>query len=96
MIAEGFSFKGFCVFLDFFDSLNVPVNLYRRFNTKELVLLGSWASTPPEHFDLLRLIKRGLSADGIITHTYPIDDDVKAFKIPGAKGAMKPAIYPRD
>jgi hypothetical protein len=22
MIAEGFSFKGFCVFLDFFDSLN--------------------------------------------------------------------------
>jgi hypothetical protein len=26
MIAEGFSFKGFCVFLDFFDSLNAPHN----------------------------------------------------------------------
>jgi hypothetical protein len=26
MIAEGFSFKGFCVFLDFFDSLNGALN----------------------------------------------------------------------
>jgi len=75
---------------------NVPVNLYKHFNMKELTLLGSWASTPPEHFDIIRLIKRGLSADGIITHRYPIDDGVKAFENFGAKGAMKIAIHPWD
>ena len=75
----------------------MPVSLYRHSNMKELVPFGSRASTPPEHFDLLGLIERGLSADGIITHTYPIDDGVKAFEIPSAKGAMELAIiYPWD
>jgi len=75
---------------------DVPVNLYRHFNSKELTLIGSWASAPAEHFDILGLIKRGLSADGIITHRYGIDDAAEAFEMFRAKGAMKIAIHPWD
>ncbi len=73
---------------------NVVVNMSKHFVWKELMIIGSWASTPPEHFDILGLIKRGLPVDGIITHEYGIDDGVAAFEKFGAGGAMKIAIHP--
>lgn len=72
----------------------VPVNMSKHFVRKELMLIGSWASTPPEHFDILGLIERGLPVDGIITHRYGIDDGVAAFQKFGDGGAMKIAIHP--
>ncbi len=75
---------------------DVPVNLFAHFTNKELTLLGSWASTPAEHFDIIDLMKRGLSADGIVTHRYPMDEGVKAYEMFGAKGGMKVAIHPWD
>ncbi|MEE8400305.1 MAG: zinc-binding dehydrogenase [Desulfobacterales bacterium] len=75
---------------------HVPVNLYRHLNSKELMIIGSWASTPPEHFDILGLIKRGMPVDGIITHRYGMNDGAKAFEKFGAGGAMKIAIHPWD
>ena len=73
---------------------DIPVNMNRHFIWKELMLLGSWASTPPEHFDILGLIKRGLPMDGLITHSYNMDDGAAAFEKFGAGGAMKIAIHP--
>lgn len=74
----------------------IPVNMSKHFVWKELLLIGSWASAPAEHFDILGLIKRGLPVDGIITHHYGIDDGVAAFKLFGDGGAMKIAIHPWD
>ena len=55
---------------------------------KELMLLGSWASTPPEHFDILGLIKRGLPMGGLITHWYHMEDGVAAFEKFGVGAAV--------
>ena len=74
----------------------VPVSLYRHFTNKEVTLIGSWASTPAEHFDVLGLLKRGMSADGMVTHAYSMDDAVKAFDKFGDRTAMKIAIHPWD
>jgi threonine dehydrogenase-like Zn-dependent dehydrogenase len=70
--------------------------MFKHFIRKELMLIGSWASTPIDHFDILGLIKRGMPVDGIITHRYGMDDAVKAFEKFGAGGAMKIAIHPWD
>ncbi|MCP4749911.1 MAG: zinc-binding dehydrogenase, partial [Proteobacteria bacterium] len=72
----------------------IKVSMNRHFIWKELMILGSWASTPPEHFDILGLIKRGLPMDGLVTHRYKIEEGVEAFEKFGAGGAMKIAIHP--
>lgn len=72
----------------------IPLNMYRHLNSKEIMIIGSWASAPLEHFDILGLIKRGMSADGIITHRFGMDDGAKAFQMFGDGGAMKIAIHP--
>jgi len=72
----------------------IPVSMNKDFIWKELILLGSWASAPAEHFDILGLIKRGLPTEGIVTHRYSINDGVDAFEKFGAGGAMKIAIHP--
>lgn len=77
-------------------NMEIPVHMNKHMIMKELMIIGSWASTPPEYFDILNLIKRGLPVDGLITHEYGMDNAVKAFDMFGAGGAMKIAIHPWD
>lgn len=77
-------------------SQEIAVNMSRHFIAKELILIGSWASSPLDHFDILGLIKRGLPVDGLITHRFKMDEGVKAFEKFAAGGAMKIAIHPWD
>ena len=75
---------------------SIPVSVGRHFIHKEITITGSWASVPEEHFEILGLLKRGLPADDIVTHTYNIDQGVEAFDKFGDKTAMKIAIHPFD
>jgi propanol-preferring alcohol dehydrogenase len=72
----------------------LTINMNKHFIQKELTVYGSWASAPEDHFDLIALIKRGLSSDGLVSHRYPIDEGPAAFKQFGDGGAMKIAIHP--
>ena len=92
---NGVSVLGKVAFLGIAND-EIKVSMNRHFIWKELTIIGSWASTPPEHFDILGLIKRGLPVEGLVTHTYGMDDGVKAFEKFGAGGAMKIAIHPWD
>jgi len=61
-------------------SPEVKANMLQHFTSKELTLIGSWASTPPEHFQIVGLIQGGMPAGKLITHRYGIDDAATAFR----------------
>lgn len=72
----------------------IPVKMMQHFILKELTLIGSWASTPPEHFKIVNLIQRGMPADKLITHRYGIDDAPTALRKFFDGEAVKVAINP--
>lgn len=63
---------------------------------KELTVIGSWASTPQQHFEIIDLIENGLPAHMLITHRYGIEDSPQAFAKFFAGEAVKVAIAPWD
>ncbi len=75
-------------------SKNTTINVHDHFIHKELTAIGSWASTPQAHFEIIRLIQNGMPIDKIITHQYGIDDAATAFKIFFDGKALKVAIDP--
>jgi threonine dehydrogenase-like Zn-dependent dehydrogenase len=74
----------------------IPVNMTQHLLLKELTLIGSWASSMPEHFEIVDLIQRGMPIDKIITHQYGIDDSPTALNKFFDGEAVKVAIHPWD
>jgi propanol-preferring alcohol dehydrogenase len=75
-------------------SETTSINILRQFILKELTAIGSWASTPQEHFEIIRLIQRGMPVDRLITHQYGIDDAPTAFRKFFNGEAVKVSIDP--
>jgi threonine dehydrogenase-like Zn-dependent dehydrogenase len=65
-----------------------------HFVYKELTLIGSWAGTVPEHFELVDLIRAGLPVDRILTHRFGMDDAPLALDTFFGGQAVKVAIHP--
>ena len=74
----------------------IPVNMTQHFLLKELTLIGSWASTKPEHFEIVDLIQRGMPIERIITHRFGMDDAPAAIETFFDGRAVKAAIHPWD
>lgn len=72
----------------------VPVNMTQHFVLKELTLIGSWACTVPEHFEIVELIQRGMPIDGTITHRFSMDDAPEALNTFFDGEGVKIAIHP--
>ena len=72
----------------------IPVHMVQHFVLKELTLIGSWASTMPEHFEMLELIQKDLPVDRIITHRYGINEAPTALDTFFSGQAVKVSINP--
>lgn len=48
---------------------------------KDLTITGSWVYDPQKLKDLFLLLKNGLKIENIITHTFPIDESLKAWEL---------------
>ena len=72
----------------------VPVDMTQHFVLKELTLIGSWACSVPEHFEIVDFLQQGMPIDRTITHRFGIDDAPKAldtfFDGKGVKIAIRP------
>jgi len=70
------------------------INTLEHFTKKELTVYGTWYSTPVDHLDLIEIIRRGLSAERIITHRFDIEDAPEAFSKFFAGEAAKVILTP--
>jgi threonine dehydrogenase-like Zn-dependent dehydrogenase len=72
----------------------IPVHMARHFLFKELTLIGSWACTVPEHYEIIDLITSGMPIERIITHRYEMDKAQEAFSSFFSGQAVKAVIQP--
>lgn len=75
-------------------SAATTINPWKHLGNKEVTVIGSWASTPQEHTELVNLLERDMPADKIITHVYGIDQANEAFAQFFSGQAVKVAINP--
>lgn len=73
-------------------SETTPINIPLHCILKELTIIGSWASTPPEHMEIVALLRRGMPIENIITHQFNIDAAQMAFDTFFSGKAVKVAI----
>jgi threonine dehydrogenase-like Zn-dependent dehydrogenase len=77
-------------------SETTKINVLLHFILKEITVIGSWASRPFEHPEIIKMIQKGLPAEQLITHKFKIDDVSAAFEtFFGGKG-VKVIINPWD
>jgi len=77
-------------------SETTTINVLRHFILKEITVIGSWASRPYEHPEIIEMIQHGLPAERLITHRFKIDDAPAAFKTFFSGEGMKVIINPWD
>lgn len=73
-------------------SETTPINIPLHCILKELTIIGSWASTPQEHMEIVALLRRGMPIEKIITHQFNIDAAQMAFDTFFSGKAVKVAI----
>ncbi|MHA2088231.1 MAG: zinc-dependent alcohol dehydrogenase [Promethearchaeota archaeon] len=77
-------------------SINTKINIPLNFIIKEITAIGSWASRPYEHPEIIKMIQLGLPADQLITHKFKIDDASTAFETFFSGSSVKVIINPWD
>ncbi len=77
-------------------SEQTSIRVLQQFILKELTVIGSWASTPPQHFEIINLIQQGMPVDQLITHRFGMSEAPIAFEKFFAGDAVKVAINPWD
>ena len=70
------------------------INTIEHFTKKELELIGTWYSRPGDHRELEALVRRGLPADDLITHSFGIEEAPEAFDTFFGGDAMKVMLDP--
>lgn len=71
-------------------------NPWKHLMRKEITVIGSWASTPQDHYDLVSMIECGMPAHNIITHHYSIDQADEAFRTFFSGAGVKVILHPWD
>ena len=77
-------------------NMTVSVGMSQHFVLKELMLIGSWACSVPEHYEIVQAIQRGMPIDRIITHHFGMDDAPRALDTFFSGEGVKIAIHPWD
>ena len=77
-------------------SESTAINVLRHFVLKEITVIGSWASRPNEHPEIIEIIQLELPARSLITHKFKIDDASAAFKTFFSGKSVKVMINPWD
>lgn len=72
------------------------INTIEHFTKKELELIGTWYSRPGDHRELEALVRRGLPASELITHSFGIEEAPEAFDTFFGGAAMKVMLDPWD
>ena len=61
---------------------------------KDLELIGSWYFNASEYEDLIKIVRRGVPVERLITHQFPISEAQKAFETFASGRAAKVLIKP--
>lgn len=61
-------------------STATTINPWKHLMQKEITVIGSWASTPQDHYDLVSMVQCGMPAEQVVTHRFPIDEADEAFR----------------
>lgn len=77
-------------------SINTKINIPLYFIIKEITAIGSWASRPYEHPEIIKMIQQGLPVEQLITHKFKIDDASTAFETFFSGKSVKVIINPWD
>jgi len=77
-------------------SEQTSVKVLQHLILKELTVIGSWASAPQEHVEIVGLIERGMPVGKLITHRFGINDAETAFQQFFDGKAVKVAMSPFD
>lgn len=72
----------------------VSVDMGQHFVLKELTLIGSWASSIPDQYEIIDQIQQGMPTHRIITHRFGMDDAPKALDTFFNGQGVKIAIHP--
>jgi threonine dehydrogenase-like Zn-dependent dehydrogenase len=72
----------------------IPVEPSRHFIRRDLEAIGTWYFSASEHLDMIRLVRRGIGAERLITHRFPIDKAPEAFTTFAAGEAVKVMLLP--
>lgn len=75
---------------------SIPLAINDIFWRTEVTLTSSYAGSPGEHKEALRLIRSGkIPVEKMITHTFPLEDTLNGFQlVAGGKDSLKVIIEP--
>jgi threonine dehydrogenase-like Zn-dependent dehydrogenase len=72
----------------------LPIDHMEHLVFKELTVIGGWAGTIPEHFEMVDLIQHGMPVDRIITHRFGMEAAPTAMTTFFGGEAVKVIIQP--
>ncbi len=73
---------------------DIPVKPSQHFIRRDLEAVGTWYFTPSDHLDMIKLVRRGLAPERLITHHFGIDQAQEAFITFAAGQAVKVILQP--
>jgi len=76
------------------NGADIPVKPSRHFIRRDLEAIGTWYFSPSEHLDMIKLFRRGLAAERLITHRFGIDQAQEAFTTFASGEAAKVVLLP--
>jgi propanol-preferring alcohol dehydrogenase len=76
------------------NSQGVTINPSRHLIRKDLDVIGSWYFSAAEYDDMIRIVRRGVPIERLITHQFPITEAQKAFETFASGKAAKVLIRP--
>ena len=76
------------------ENREVTLNPSHHLIRKNLDVIGAWYFNVADYDDLIRLVRRGMPVEQLITHQFPLADAQQAFKIFAAGQAAKVVMQP--
>lgn len=76
------------------NSIGVTINPSAQLIRKDLDVIGSWYFNASEYEDMIKIVRRGVPIERLITHRFPITEAQKAFETFASGKAAKVLIKP--
>ena len=70
------------------------INPWKHLQNKEITVIGSWAGTPQDHYELCAMVQAGMEPEKMITHKFKLDDADEAFRTFFSGKSCKTMLYP--
>lgn len=75
-------------------SETIAIRMMSHLVYKELTIIGSWAGTTPEHYEVINLIQAGMPVENLLTDHFGMNEAPKALEKFFGGEALKVVIHP--